>query len=129
MTGAVIGLVVLVVMLFAFIFLQVFLSKKENKWLGLILPSLTFIYSLITVFSHDFFTKSTSVVTNSNGEVINETTTITGSDHFLEAMTTIVPMFVMTNIPTLIFLFIYYINRKKFIQREQLNRMTIQDLE
>lgn len=31
------------------VWLQIFLSKMKNKWLGLILPILSFIYSLIMV--------------------------------------------------------------------------------
>ena len=32
------------------IWLQVFLSMKDNKWFGLILPSISFLYSLKMVF-------------------------------------------------------------------------------
>ena len=33
------------------ILLQTFLSKKESKWLGLILPGITYAFSLLMVFS------------------------------------------------------------------------------
>jgi len=46
------GLLALIFLIFiAFIFLQIFLSKKDNKWVGLILPIITFCFSLIIVLS------------------------------------------------------------------------------
>ena len=33
------------------ILLQIFLSKKESKWLGFILPDMTYCFSLLTIFS------------------------------------------------------------------------------
>ena len=33
------------------ILLQIFLSKREGKWPGLILPLLSFLYSLVMAFS------------------------------------------------------------------------------
>lgn len=129
MTGALIALIVLIIVLAALVYLQIVLSKKNNKWLGLILPSLTFVYSIITAFSYSFFTTSTSVITNSDGEIISETTSISESPTLIEAIGTIAPVFIVSNIPTMILLLIYFANRKKLIQREQLNRMTIQDLE
>ena len=32
------------------VFLEIFLSKKENKWLGLILPIITFSFSVLIAF-------------------------------------------------------------------------------
>ena len=39
--------IVLLVVILAIILIQVFLSKRKNKWLGLILPALTLISSFI----------------------------------------------------------------------------------
>ena len=33
------------------IILQIFLSKRDNKWVGLILPIITFLFSLVIVLS------------------------------------------------------------------------------
>ncbi|WP_205455097.1 hypothetical protein [Clostridium botulinum] len=37
------------------IILQINLSKKENKWLGFVLPGITFIFSLLTVLGEAVF--------------------------------------------------------------------------
>jgi len=86
------------------IWLQIFLSKKESKWFGLILPFITFAYSLLMVFS--------IAVTD-------------GMDIFgLIASTLFV-----ANIPTIILLAIYFGCREKIKRKKALEKMNIQDLE
>ncbi|MDF2472781.1 MAG: hypothetical protein K0R21_563 [Anaerocolumna sp.] len=46
----ILGFIVLI-LLIGGIFLQIFLSKRKSKWFGLILPSITFLYSLLIVMS------------------------------------------------------------------------------
>ena len=41
------NLIVLLILLVGGIFLQIFLSKKENKWFGRILPIITFSFSVL----------------------------------------------------------------------------------
>ena len=89
------------------IFLQIFLSKKKNKWFGLILPIITFIYSLLMVFNIAVF----------NG--------MTGGEIFM----TIASTFLISNIPTIVLLSIYFGCREKMKIRSQLDKMNIQDLE
>ncbi|NLT14556.1 MAG: hypothetical protein GXY05_09465 [Clostridiales bacterium] len=89
------------------ILLQIFLSKKENKWLGLILPFITFACSLLTVLS----------ITITDG--------MTGRDVFR----LIASAFFISNIPTVILLAIYFAFRGKIKQKKALERMNIQDLE
>ena len=60
------------------IILQVFLSKQNSKWPGLVLPAITFIFSLISILN-----------INSFGNVMNTV--------FL-----ILTTFLLTNIPTII---------------------------
>ena len=84
--------------------MQIFLSKKESKWFGLILPFITFAYSLLMVFS--------IAVTD-------------GMDIFgLIASTLFV-----ANIPTIILLAIYFGCREKIKRKKALEKMNIQDLE
>lgn len=48
---------ILLALLAGSIFLQIFLCGRENKWLGLILPVISFIYSLLAVLglaTYDF---------------------------------------------------------------------------
>ena len=49
-----INTIILILIFAAITALQVFFSKKENKWLGLILPAIFFVYSLLMVLSSSF---------------------------------------------------------------------------
>ena len=71
--------------------LQVFLSKKENKWLGLILPTITFLIGLLYPLS----------------------TAVPMSGITLEFILELLTVWVIGNIPTIIFLAIYFVCRKK----------------
>lgn len=72
------------------ILLQIFLSKKESKWLGFILPDMTYCFSLLTIFS------------------LALTDNITWWEIFC-----LIPLtFLLANIPTLILLAIYFACRK-----------------
>jgi len=89
------------------IFLQIFLSKKKNKWFGLILPAITFLYSLLMVFN-------IAILEGMNG----------GEVFMLIAST-----FLISSIPTIVLLGIYLGCREKMKIRSQLDKMNIQDLE
>ncbi len=100
-------LVVVLALLVGGIFLQIFLSKKRSKWLGLILPTITFLYSLLMVFSIAIF----------DG--------MTGKEIFM----LIAPVALFSNIPTIILLGIYLGCRENIKTRAQLDKMNIQDLD
>ena len=72
------------------ILLQIFLSKRESKWLGFILPSITYFFSVLTVFS----------------------LTLTNSMTWWDIFVLISLTFLLANIPTLILLAIYFACRK-----------------
>lgn len=40
------------------IWLQIFLSKKQNKWLGLIIPLICFVFSIMAVLSLAMYTNT-----------------------------------------------------------------------
>jgi hypothetical protein len=91
------------------IFLQIFLSKKPNKWLGLILPIITFLISIIlmipsmeNIFRIEFISRA-----------------------FFANMVACV----FFNIPTVVLLAIYLIFRKKIRKANEIEKMRIQDLE
>ncbi len=86
----------------AFIFLQIFLSKKENKYVGLILPIMTFCFSLITVLS--------IALDNYYGLPV-------------------VPIAFASFIPTAVLLAIYSACRGKRNRQHALEKMSAQDLE
>lgn len=79
------GLIVLVIGGGIFIALQIFLSTRNNKVLGLILPVLQFIFSLIATFG---YTRAYGISDGYKWQLI---------------------VFVVTNVPTLLYLGIYLI--------------------
>ena len=87
------------------IWLQIFLSKKDSKWAGLILPIITFCVSLIFVL---------------NVAATNDVSTV---------IVTIVSAFLLGNIPTAVLLVIYAVCRGKRKKQRELDKMSVQDLE
>ena len=83
--------------------LQVFLSRRENQWLGLLLPMLTFLYSLVMVCS----------VTAYEGGI---------------PWGAILASLILGNIPTALLLVIYFACREKLRKRSELDKMQINDL-
>ena len=83
--------------------LQIFLSRRESKWPGLILPGLTFLYSLVMLLSAASYA----------GEI---------------PWGPILASLVMGNIPTAVLLAIYYAAREKFRKRSEMDKMNINDL-
>ena len=100
-------LVFLLVIFAGIIVLQVFLSKKESKWLGLILPIISFGISLFATLGLLFFS-------------IGDISAIIAS-----AILT----FLFCNIPTGILLAIYGGCRSKRNKQRALEKMSAQDLE
>lgn len=88
------------------IILQVYLSGKENRMVGLLLPLLTFIYSLIMVFSL----------------TVPENVSARGIIGYM------LGTLAAGNISTLILLAIYFTRREKRKKKKQLDKMNIQDL-
>jgi len=96
-------LLIFILIVFAgFIALQIFLSKKENKWVGLILPIITFCFSLIIVLS-------------------------VALDNYY-GLPVVLIAFVFF-IPTAVLLTIYAACRGKRKRQRALEKMSVQDLE
>ena len=113
-----------------FILLQVVLCQKSRK-LGLILPILTLLLSLLLVLSFATLQRvggSSLVVTDGQGNVIQEEYTepepITLGD-----VGAVAGVFLVSNIPTVVFggIWLYYKNRRDF--KDDLKKMKIEDLE
>ena len=85
------------------VLLQIFLSKRESKWPGLILPLLSFLYSLVMALSAVAY----------NGGI---------------PWGPILASLILGNIPTVILLAIYFACREKFRKRSELDKMHINDL-
>lgn len=97
-------LVFLLVFLVGGIFLQIFLSKRESRWPGLVLPLLAFLQSLLLP--------------------LNVMDTGSVSQNILLVLVTLLA----GNIPTLILLAIYWAAREKRRVKRQLDKMKIDDL-
>ena len=85
------------------ILLQIFLSRRESRWPGLILPLLSFLYSLVMAFSAVAY----------NGGI---------------PWGPILASLILGNIPTVILLAIYAACREKRRKRGELDKMQIKDL-
>jgi cadmium resistance protein CadD (predicted permease) len=88
------------------IILQIFLSRKKNKWLGLILPSINILFSIMAVLGLAFFEKET----------------------LIQTVVQCIIIFLMYNIPTMILLAIYFSYRRKLKKNKEIEKMNIQDL-
>ena len=84
--------------------MQIFLSRRESRWPGLILPLLTFLSSLLLP--------------------VNVMDTGSVSRNILLVLVTLLA----GNIPKLILLAIYWAARKKYRVREQMEKMGKQDI-
>lgn len=94
------------IFLLGIIILQIFLSKRENKWIGLILPIINFFLSTMAVLVSVAFT----------GQPI--------SQNILQ----LIVAFLISNISTSILIAIYFACREKYKKKKEIDKMNIQDL-
>ena len=94
-----INLLILLLVIICVILLQIFLSRTENKWPGLVLPVLSFVCSLIIPLN----------MIVANGVVLLA--------------------WIIVNIPTVLLLLVYFVCREKYRKKNQMEKMKIQDLE
>ena len=97
-------LLFLLVFLAGGIFLQIFLSKRESRWPGLVLPLLTFLWSLLGP--------------------LNVMDTGSVSQNVLMVLVTLL----VGNIPTLVPLAVYWAVREKRRVKDQIDKMKIDEL-
>lgn len=88
------------------ILLQIFLSKTESRWPGLVLPIIAFLFSF-------FFPLSLMVPEEG----------ATAGFYFEMLL-----LWLLGNIPTIILLTVYFVCREKHRRNKQLDKMNIQDL-
>jgi len=103
-TRVTILLVVFIIAVVGAIFLQIFLSRRERKWPGLVLPALCMLYPLMLIL---------------NVAAVGDTNSIAG---------TLIMAFFMGSIPAVILLAIYFACRGKRRRRSELDKMRISDL-
>jgi hypothetical protein len=95
---------ILLVLLLGTILLQIFLSKRESKWPGLVLPVITFLCSVLMVLN------------------------VTVMESVRAAIAAAISALIAGNIPTLILLAIYFSCRGKARRKSEVEKMHISDL-
>lgn len=106
MRAVIISLIIGVLLLGGLIALQVFLSKRESRWTGLVLPAIAFVLSLLYPLN------MAAPIDGVNAGFVFQ----------------LLAMWLLANIPTLVFLAIYFACREKQRRDKQLEKMNIQDL-
>jgi predicted permease len=96
--------IILLGLLAGTVLLQIFLSKRESKWPGLVLPVITFLYSVLMMLN------------------------VTATETARAVIAALLSAFIMGNIPTLILLAIYFVCREKRHTRSEVDKMRISDL-
>ena len=100
-------MIFLLLLLAGAILLQIFLSRRVSRWPGLLLPGVTFFYSLVMLLS----------VAAYNGN--------NGMEGVVAALLSVL---VLGNIPTVMLLIIYALCRRGERTQRELNKMNAQDL-
>lgn len=90
-------IIILLAILAAIVLLQIFLSSRENKWFGLIMPIISFLFALLVV-------------------PLNTMVPATGVD--VGYILNLVVAFAVYNIPTAVFMVIYIVCRKRKNKKE-----------
>ena len=99
-------LILVVLVIAGIVCLQIFLSKRESRWPGLVLPVLAFLFGLLFPLN---------MIAPDEGITVS----------FIIQMLIV---WFIGNIPTIILLAIYYGCRGKQRRNKQLDKMNIQDL-
>ncbi|HIY08204.1 MAG TPA: hypothetical protein H9680_02595 [Firmicutes bacterium] len=103
--ATILPLVIFLVVVVGGILLEIFLARRESPWPGLVLPGITFLWSLVLVFQ----------------------VAVVGT--LWETIGALLAAFLTGNLSTLVLLLIYYLCRRRNRRKRQLERMNIQDLE
>ena len=128
MIGGALALFFILAVIAGTVVLQIFLSKKDSRWPGLILPALTFLTSLAGVAGAVFYSSTSSTMTIVENGVIIEQSSSSAVD-ILGSAPRIVFLFVLFNISTAILLAIYAACRGSHKKKRALEKMSVQDLE
>jgi glucan phosphoethanolaminetransferase (alkaline phosphatase superfamily) len=124
------NILILLVAAAGIILLQIYLSKRDGKWFGLILPAISFIVSWLVVISIVAYT-NIGIVSHSVSE---EGTIVThkledNRQEFGSVVSQVIVTFLLYNISTVVLIAIYAACREKGKRRIEIEKMQIQDLE
>lgn len=118
------------------VFIQVKLSRSKNKYLGLIMPVISFLLSILVILNMAVFTSNTTttteIITTDGVEELAESVEITenlGKDVItLDLAVSMFFIFLVSNIPTVILGGIYLSERNKIDVKKSIEKMKIDDL-
>ena len=99
---------ILLALLVGIVLLQIFLSRRESRWPGLVIPSFTFLFSLCVTFGAALYAYVP-----------------TEHQSFGDILIPILLLFLMY----MVLLGIYFACREKYSRKKQLDKMNIQDLD
>lgn len=105
--GFVLSFIIILLFITGAVLLQIFLSKRESSWPGLVLPGISLLIAILFNLNMAVFPSQ------STGQVITQA----------------IFAFILCNIPTAILLAIYYASREKFKKNKEMSKMNIQDLD
>lgn len=89
------------------VYLQIYFSKMKSRWMGLILPGLSLIISIIMVLNIAEPSENISTA---------------------QRIVMVLSAFITSNIPTIILFAIYAVVRKKLKRKSEIDKMNIKDL-
>lgn len=134
MTKVMVFLILFVGIIYTVVKVQIYLSKRENRWMGLIIPIIQFMLSIIVVFGLMSFSYNNSMekisTMDENGNIVHEEEIFnenkkgdTRNSVFMS-----IPIFLIYNIPTIILFIIYYDCRSKIKRNKEIETMNLRDL-
>lgn len=116
----IIACVILLLVSVGAIALEVYLSRRESKVPGLVLPAITFSGELFILLNVVTNVVMTSVADNAVGGVDSY-------DVFVTVLNTVLTLLVIS-MPTIVLLVIYFLCRRGLNRKKQIEKMNIQDL-
>lgn len=116
----IIACVILLLVSVGVIALEVYLSRRESKVPGLVLPAITFSGELFILLNVVTNVVMTSVADNAVGGVDSYSV-------FVTVINTVLTLLVIS-MPTIVLLVIYFLCRRGMNRKKQIEKMNIQDL-
>lgn len=123
-----INVLIQVSFLVGLVLLQRYLVKQESKWLGWIMPMIFFLLSCLVVLgSLTYSNHSTTAMLDEAGIIIEESVVVT-KQPWIDQLLPMISLFLMYNVPTIVFSAMCIVEHRKDKGKQQLNKMSIQDL-
>lgn len=129
--GGILSILAVLAPLALLVALQVWLCRQRARWLGLILPVLSLVCSLLLVLSLAVFTRAAGTLTvyDSQGNVVQEEQVESGQQPVADALAGAAVVFLVANIPTVVFGGIWLNSKTRRDLQEELRKMDLKDLE